>query len=539
MAGRTRIRARLALTAVTGLALTVSGLAVGAPPTSAAPACASVDPGGGSWPSYGHDLSNSRTQDQESSIGAANVASLKAHWSFSTAAGGGGTVQTTPAVADGCVFFGTSSGRMLALNADTGAVVWSVQLVSPSTPAGLGGLLVGAPAVDSAAHRVIVAVDQTGGPFVVSLDELTGATQWTSLPVDSVTDGPWGAVSGDNAGPTVANGKVFLGFYGSEFTADARGGFVILDEATGGRLAHTYIIPDADYALGYRGASVWATAAIDPVGGYAYVGTGNPGGHPAPGADPSQFPQCVGTLPGQPCNAAIEHPNSDAILKIDFHSAPPLLGTIVGVYKGNPENYAGGLDRQPACANAGNVEAGVGGDGVNGWSVACLQLDLDFGASPNLIVGPGGLVVGELQKSGVYHAVDAATMNKSWTTPIGGPCAACNAASTASDANGIYGEGAPGGIMVSLGLTGAYRWGTPVGDGVHYESTSTANGVAYTVDNAGFLDAFDAGTGAPVLKHPLAGDVGQPVSDVSSAGVAIARHTVYAAEAGYVVAYGL
>ena len=171
--------------------------------------------------------------------------------------------------------------------------------------------------------------------------------------------------------------------------------------------------------------------------------------------------------------------------------------------------------------------------------MACLQLDLDFGASPNLMAGPSGLVVGELQKSGVYHAVDAGTMKRVWATPVGGPCAACNAASTAADAKGIYGEGAPGGTMFSLDLAGAYRWAAPVGDGAHYESTSTANGVAYTVDNAGSLDAFDTGSGVPLLKHPLAADVGQPVSDFSSAGIAIARHTVYAAEAGFVVAYGL
>ena len=450
-----------------------------------------------------------------------------------------GTIESTPAVADGCVFVGTSTGLMFALDADTGAVVWSVQLVPPSTPAGLGGLLVGAPAVDSATGRVIVAVDQTGGPFVVALNETTGATLWTSAPVDSVADGPWGAVSGDNAGPTVANGKVFLGFYGSEFTPDARGGFVILDEATGARLAHTYTIPDADWALGYRGASIWATAAIDTVGGYAYVGSGNPGGHPAPGTY-SQFPQCAGTLPGQPCNAAIEHPNSDAILKIDFdQTRTATFGKIVGVYNGQPDSYVAGVANQPACANAGQVELGVGGDGVNGWSVACFQLDLDFGASPNLFAGTGGLVVGELQKSGVYHAIDAGTMKAAWTTPIGGPCAACNAASTAVDGAGIYGVGTPGGVMVSLSRTGAYRWGTPVGDGAHYESTSTANGVAYTIDNAGSLDAFDTTSGLMLLKHPLAADVGQPVSDFSSAGVAIARHTVYAAESGYVVAYGL
>ena len=63
---------RLVVLACAGSALVLSGL-VTAGDVGAAPACATVDPGGGSWPSYGHDPSNSRTQAAETTIGTANA----------------------------------------------------------------------------------------------------------------------------------------------------------------------------------------------------------------------------------------------------------------------------------------------------------------------------------------------------------------------------------------------------------------------------------------------------------------------------------
>ena len=86
---------RLVVLACAGSALVLSGL-VTAGDVGAAPACATLDPGGGSWPSYGHDLANTRTQDQENSIGAGNVSALKSHWTFSVGSKNG-TIESTPA----------------------------------------------------------------------------------------------------------------------------------------------------------------------------------------------------------------------------------------------------------------------------------------------------------------------------------------------------------------------------------------------------------------------------------------------------------
>jgi outer membrane protein assembly factor BamB len=85
--------------------------------------------------------------------------------------------------------------------------------------------------------------------------------------------------------------------------------------------------------------------------------------------------------------------------------------------------------------------------------------------------------------------------------------------------------------------TGGLRWADPVADGVHYGSVSTADGVAYTLDSLGCLDAFDASTGAPLLRRPVSADSGQLAAGLTSSGVAIARHTVYVEAGNAVVAY--
>ena len=70
----------------------------------------------------------------------------------------------------------------------------------------------------------------------------------------------------------------------------------------------------------------------------------------------------------------------------------------------------------------------------------------------------------------------------------------------------------------------------PIADGAHWgEPVAVANGVVYTVDLTGFLDAFDARTGALLAKRPLAlGGTSSPAS-LSWGGVSVARNTIYAA----------
>ena len=158
--------------------------------------------------------------------------------------------------------------------------------------------------------------------------------------------------------------------------------------------------------------------------------------------------------------------------------------------------------------------------------------------------GVDGFRVGDLQKSGVYHVARADTMEPAWTSLIGVSCQACNAASTAFDGTSILGVSTPGGVMNAMARdTGTVSWRQPIGDGVHYQGTSTAAGVTYTLDGNGFLDAFDASTGQPLLHRPLAQDTGAPMVQLTSSGVAIAQHTVFVADTGsgnegYLVAYG-
>ncbi|MEA2516248.1 MAG: hypothetical protein QOG16_86, partial [Actinomycetota bacterium] len=244
----------------------------------------------------------------------------------------------------------------------------------------------------------------------------------------------------------------------------------------------------------------------------------------------------VGT--GQPSSPTKEHQHTNAILKIDIDRSRSTFGDIIDAYKGIPETYVPGLQNQPVCQQFGDDTPAAG---------ACLNQDIDFGASPNLFRDErGNLMVGEYQKAGVYHAVYADTMQQAWTailSPLLGPAYLANAASTAYDGKHILGVGSFPGQMFGLNkTTGGYDWVAPVADGVQYNPISTANGVAYTTDTKGFLDAFDAATGTPLMARPMGADAGEACANLAG-GSAIARNTVYAicdtgsAGGGWIIAY--
>jgi polyvinyl alcohol dehydrogenase (cytochrome) len=503
-------RAR-ALRAAATLSIVVTGLASGSPSAVAATApCRAPAPAGGDWPVYGHDAANTRSQPAESLLTPAAVPSLAAAWVFKTSSAGDATsLQSTPVVAGGCVFVGSAAGIAYALDATTGAPVWHTPLDAPN-PGG-GGALVGAPAVSG--NAVIFLVSQLGAPYAVALDRSSGRILWRSAPV--VTEP--GAYT--NASAVVARGTVIIGFSAAEGDPHGQGGFALLDAAGGRILKVTPTVPPVDQARGFAGGGLWSTPAVDERSGYAYFGAGNP------------------------FSRQQEHPNTNAIIKLDVDRTRATFGQIVASYKGNVDQYAEALEElshTPACA-ASDQDVQLPLD-----DPACGQLHLDFGASPNLFRDAAGEeLVGDLQKSGVYHAAHADTMRPAWTALGGASCQACNAASTAFDGAAVVGVFTPGGVMTSLARDdGTARWRAPIGDGVHYQGTSVAAGVAYTLDGNGFLDAFDAAGGQELLRRPLAEDTGAPMAQATSSGVAIAGHSVFVAASGtgnegYVVAYRL
>src|SRR5437763_4943593 len=510
-------RARRATLVLSLLALApvTAGAASASPPSPPQAPCTQPAPAGGRRPSYGRDLANSRNQAGETTIDGSNAAGLTPAWKFSTGAAPSGDagINASPVVANGCVYTGATDGSIFALDATTGRLVWTAK--QTATTPGTGGTIVGSAAVSG--NEVVFLIDETAdgngsGPYAVAYNKSTGALLWRSRPI-STHPGFY-----TNASPVIADGLVFAGVSPAEGDPTGQGGFGLIDARTGAIVKFTEVIPSADQAAGYAGAGVWSTPAVDTATGYAYVGTSNP------------------------YSKQQEHRYTNAIIKVDMSKSRPTFGQVVDAYKGNVDQYNEALlalRDTPACAETADQNVGV----VN---PVCGQIDLDFGAAPNLFTdAQGHQLVGGLQKAGVYHAAYADTMEAAWKSVVGGPCALCNAASTAVGPTGVAVEGTPGGQLFSLARQdGAANWVSPVGDGEHYQALAEANNVLYVADSAGLLDIVDASTGVPILRRPVAADIGEPdTAALTSAGASVAEHGVFLAttgtSGGWIVAYRL
>jgi polyvinyl alcohol dehydrogenase (cytochrome) len=475
----------------------------------AAARCASGDPGGGEWPSYGHDFANTRTQDHERVLSPGDMPLLSPAWSFSTVDGGGeGDITGTPLVKGGCVYTATTEGSVFALNADTGKKVWKAKVP-------YGGGITGSVAIKG--RRLFAAVSRTQrnegcprrdpciGPYVVAFKRRSGKLAWATRSLDKQ---PGADVYGS---PVVFERTLLIGVSGgaAELGDEAdryafQGSMSFVGTRSGKVQEKTWTIhrpnhPKNDFA----GAGIWSTPAVDRKAEVAYAGTANP-----------FRPQA-------------EHEHANAVLKFELDRDSRRFGEILDSYKGNVDEYFPGLSEMPCLDIPGNpppyYPQGIG---------SCGDIDLDFGASPNLFRDESGRkLVGAGQKSGVYHVFDAKKMKPVWTQIVGPPGALGGiVGSTAYDGQSVLGPiTAPGYLWSVSAEEGAHRWIAPVADGAHWgPPVAVANGVVYTVDLTGFLDAFDARTGALLAKRPLIlGGTGSPAS-LSWGGVSIARHTIYA-----------
>jgi polyvinyl alcohol dehydrogenase (cytochrome) len=489
------------------------------PAAGAASAPCTSQTTGGDWPIYGHDLANTRTQPDEHGLGPAAVGSLTPAWTFSTTSTGDGSqLTTTPVVSDGCVYIGSFNGYVYALDANSGHVVWQRKLDAPNP--GSGGVIVGAAAVYG--REVIWLVDEFTAPYAIALDRSTGAVIWKSAPfAPPLSSSAAQAGSYSNSSPIIANGFIVAGYSPPEGDPTASGGFALIDAATGQVVKITPTISPAAQKQGYSGGGLWSTPAYDPTTQYLYWGAGNPSSKDK------------------------QSPDTDAILKIDLDRTRATFGKIVASYPGNVDQYTSALQalsQTPACQVSADPSVPDPLD-----DPVCGQLDLDFGAAANLFrTSSGTEVVGDLQKSGVYHVANAATMKPVWTALVGASCQACNAASTAVYGGSIFGVGTPIGVFFSLAHdTGTANWRAPVADGIHYESISAADGVVWTVDSLSNLDGFNASSGQVLVHRPLSVDAGAPIVNSTSSGVAIAEHKLFVAAGGggyvstpgYVIAY--
>ena len=490
---------RLALILAVASALTVPNVL----PASAAKkaGCASASHKGGDWPMMSHDLRNTRTQDAEKVITPARASTLATTWEFATPAEDGSTFSGTPVIADGCLYVGSQSGWVYALNADTGKLVWSKRVEEDPEVAfssGAGGINGSLAVANGLIYASVAHYEQ---PYVAALDPANGDVVWAT-----VTERQTGA--GTQSSPTVFGDLVLVGWdtAGIEFDAEARkkshGGFAIIHAITGKLLKHVYTIPMKDFKKGYSGGNIWSTFAVDAQNKYAYVGT------------------------AAPYSPAHEHERTNAIIKVDVDRSRATFGEIVDSYKGIPDNYFE-TTRQLPCVPL------VPGSNFAEGTGPCQKMDLDFAGAPNIIKIKGKTYVGELQKAGVYHIVDAKNMKGAHQVMLGNTAIGFtpgNIGTTAIDGSAIFAVSGSANTMFSLDQASAdYRWLSQTIDApIDANPVSTANGVVYTTNGSGVLTAHDARTGVLLLTTQVTGGIGS--------GVSIARNTVYTAGGGTITA---
>ncbi|MDL4818521.1 outer membrane protein assembly factor BamB family protein [Actinomadura opuntiae] len=219
-------------------------------PATAAPAAAdaAAPPTPTNWPTFGHDLDNTRSAT-EWLLNPSNVGRLKQRWSAAGAA-----VTSTPAVVDGIVYYSDFAGSLTARVAATGTTLWQTSLEP-------GGQLPGSPSVSNGTVYIAGA-----GGMVFAVDQYTGAPKWATDIEPTPNSLTWSS-------PVVADGTLIIGSASYQVFSPAdppfQGSVLGLDPTTGKIKWRTPVCTGS-----CTGVSVWSSAAVDTGLHLAYIGTG-------------------------------------------------------------------------------------------------------------------------------------------------------------------------------------------------------------------------------------------------------------------------
>ena len=272
-------RAIWAAVAVASLALAACG---GQKPVDGA-RIAGADSNPGEWITHGRTYSEQRFSPLEK-INAGNVGELGLAWSFDLPENRG--IEATPLVADGVMYTTSAWSVVRAFDAKTGKLLWTHD---PEVPKSTG--------VKACCDSVNRGVALWGGKVfygtldgrLEALDAKTGKVVWSKVTVDQSK--PY-TITG---APRVVKGKVLIGNGGAEL--GVRGYLSAYDAETGDMAWRFYTVPgekETDGAASDKamkdvarktwngefwkiggGGTVWDSMAYDPELDLLYIGVGN------------------------------------------------------------------------------------------------------------------------------------------------------------------------------------------------------------------------------------------------------------------------
>jgi len=224
------------------------------------------------WPHHGNDLANTRFQDVDQ-INPDNVDKLKVAWVFHTGVlDPKAELQVSPIMVDGRLFVTDGHDNVFALDAATGQQIWAFKpLEIPGEMPSLDEIFVccGRNNKGVAVGDDKVFYGRLDG-VVVALNAETGVVVWKNRVVDFRD-----RFAINNAAQFV-DGLVIVSPSGGEF--EVRGQVIALDAKTGSEVWRTFMtLPQSFAGDSFRtgGAAVWNPPAIDPELGLIFVVTGN------------------------------------------------------------------------------------------------------------------------------------------------------------------------------------------------------------------------------------------------------------------------
>jgi PQQ-dependent dehydrogenase (methanol/ethanol family) len=236
------------------------------------------------WLTIGGDWGNTRYSTL-GQINRANAKSLKGAWVVHLGSGLGTrySMEGTPIVKDGVMYFATGNDDVFALDARSGALIWEHR---SGIDQNINTVCCGWDNRGVAVADGKVFLGQLDGSFV-ALDAKTGQQVWKTQVAR------WQDGYTITAAPLYHNGVLYSGISGGD--RSARGFVFALDAGTGQEKWRFWTVPapgefgsdtwpkpddpDAKRANAWKvgGAAVWQTPAIDPDLGLIYFSTGNPG----------------------------------------------------------------------------------------------------------------------------------------------------------------------------------------------------------------------------------------------------------------------
>jgi alcohol dehydrogenase (cytochrome c)/quinohemoprotein ethanol dehydrogenase len=235
----------------------------------------------GNWMSYGRTYDEQRFSPLKQ-IDASSISNLELAWHYDLDTAHR-VQEATPLVIDGVMYVSSAWSKVFALDAATGQELWTYDPKVPGTA--------GVNACCDVANRGVAAwkgkiyVGTLDGRLV-ALDAATGKVVWQQMTVDK------NARYTITGAPRVANGKVLIGNGGAEM--GVRGYVSAYDAATGKLVWRFYTVP-GDPAQGFEspalakaaqtwkgewwklggGGTVWDSIVYDPRLDFVYIGVGN------------------------------------------------------------------------------------------------------------------------------------------------------------------------------------------------------------------------------------------------------------------------